>query len=125
MKIGYLPEGSPECPLIRLYDFGPSQARQLSELVKLLVSGDRENVALHDEAWVESVGECFLNLERGDRNQGVRTASSSTFECVLTAEGWKDFEGLLEPFCASGASGFQWLSHQGKIALLISPSGQW
>jgi hypothetical protein len=82
-------------------------------------------VALHDEAWVESVAKCSLNLQRGNRNQGVRPAPAGAFECVLTEEGWRDVEGLLEPFCESGTSGFQWLTHLGKIALLVSPSGHW
>jgi hypothetical protein len=73
VKLEYPPQGSPECPLIRLYDFDQPQAKQLSELVKSLAAGDRENVALHNEAWVESVGECCLNLQSGKRNQGVRT----------------------------------------------------
>jgi hypothetical protein len=68
VKLEYLPEGSPD--LIRLYDFGQSEAEQLRELVKLLATGDRENVALHTEPWVESVGGCFLSLRRRNRNQG-------------------------------------------------------
>jgi len=125
VKLEYLPKGSPECPLIRLYDFDQLQAKRLSKLVKSLAAGDRENVALHNEAWVESVGECCLRLQSGKRNQRIRTTPSGTFECVLSAEGWKDIEGLLEPFRESKTSGFRWLTRQGKIALLISPSGQW
>jgi len=125
VKLEYPPQGSPECPLLRLYDFDQPQAKQLSELVKSLGAGDREDVALHNEAWVESVGECCLNLQRGERNQGVCTTPSGTFDCVLSTEGWKEIEELLEPFRESDTFGFQWLTHQGKIALLISPSGQW
>jgi hypothetical protein len=64
-------------------------------------------VELHDEAWVESVGNCSLNLQRGDRNQSVRPVPAGAFECVLTEEGWRNVEGLLEPFCESGTSGIQ------------------
>ena len=125
MKLEYLPGGSPECPLIRLYDFGQSEAKQLKELVKSLATGDREKVALHNEAWVESVGGCSLNLRRGNRNQGIRQSQTLRFECVLSSDGWSNVEGLLEPFCESNTTGFQWLTNGGRVALLISRSGQW
>jgi hypothetical protein len=32
---------------------------------------------------------------------------------------------LLEPFCNSNTAGFQWLTHDCTISLLISQSGQW
>jgi hypothetical protein len=125
VKLEYLPEGSPECPLIRLYDFGQSEAKQLKELVKSLATGDRENVALHNVAWVESVGGCSLNLRRGNRNQGIPQSQTLGFECVLSSDGWSNVEGLLELFCESNTTGFQWLTNGGRVALLISRSGQW
>jgi hypothetical protein len=124
VKLEYLPKGSRECPLIRLYDFVQSEAKQLSELVKSLANGDREDVALHNEAWVESVAACCLNLRRGNRDQGIRQSRTLRFECVLSPDGWSNVEGLLEPFCASN-TGFQWLTHDGTVSLLISQSGQW
>jgi hypothetical protein len=125
VKLEYLPEGSPACPLIRLYDFGQSEAKQLRELIKSLANGDRDNVALHNEAWVESVGGCSLNLQRGNQNQGIRQSQTLRFECVLSSDGWSNAEGLLEPFSESNTNGFQWLTNDGRVALLISRSGQW
>jgi hypothetical protein len=125
VKIEYLPEGSPECPLIRLYDFGQSEVKQLRELMKSLATGDRENVVLHNEACVESVGGCSLNLQRGNQNQGIRQSQTLRFECVLSSDGWSNAEGLLEPFSESNTTGFQWLTNDGRVALLISRSGQW
>jgi hypothetical protein len=125
MKLEYIARASRECPLIRLYDFGPSEAKRLSELVKSLATGDREDVALHNEAWVESVGGCCLNLRRGDRDEGIRQSQALKFECVLTLGGWDNVEGLLEPFSEACATGFQWLTHDGRVALLISEDGRW
>ena len=125
MKLEYLPGGSPECPLIRLYDFGQSEAKQLRKLVESLATGGRENVALHNEAWVESVGGCSLNLRRANRNQGIRQSRTLRFECLLSPGGWSNVEGLLEPFCESETTGFQWLTYVGKVSLLISRNGQW
>jgi hypothetical protein len=125
VKLEYLASGSPECPLFRLYRFDQSEARQLSELVKSLATGDRQDVALHNEEWVESVGGCSLNLLRGARDQGIRQSRTFPFECVLTPDGWSNVEGLLEPFSEARASGFQWLTHDGRVALLISKDGKW
>jgi hypothetical protein len=120
-----MPHGSPDCPLIRLYEFDQSEARQLRQLIKSLVTGDRQDVALQNEVWVESVEGCCLNLQLGTRNQGVRETRALKFECVLSPDGWSNVEGLLAPFCESNSAGFQWLTHDGRVALLISQSGQW
>jgi hypothetical protein len=88
-------------------------------------NSDGQDVALQSEAWIKSVGECRLNLRQGNGNQGVRQAGDLTFECVLTPDGWRSVEELLEPFCESDKAGFQWLTHEGHVALLISPNGQW
>jgi hypothetical protein len=125
VKLEYLTGGSAECPLIRLYDFGQSEAKQLRELVKSLATGDRENVALHNQPWVESVGGCSLSLRRGNRNLGIRQSQTLRLECVLSSDGWSSVEGLLEPFCENNTTGFQWLTNGGRVALLISPSGKW
>jgi hypothetical protein len=125
VKLEYVPGGSPECPLIRLYDCGQSEAKQLRELVKSLANGDQKDVALHNEEWVESVGGCSLSLRRGNWNQGIRQSQTLGFECVLSSDGWSNMEGLLEPFSESNTTGFQWLTNGGRVALLISPSGKW
>jgi hypothetical protein len=125
VKLEYLPDGSPDCPLIRLFEFDQLEAQRLRQLVISLVAGDRQDVALQNEEWVKPVGECCLNLRRGNRNQGVRQAQALKFNCVLTPDGWSNVEALLEPFCESNTPGFQWLTHDGRIALLISANGQW
>jgi hypothetical protein len=125
VKLEYMPDGSTDCPLIRLYEFDQLEVRRLRQLVKSLVSGDLQDVALQNEVWVEPVGGCGLNLRRGTRDQGIRQSRTLQFECVLTPDGWTNVEGLLEPFCESQTSGFRWLTHDGRIALLISRNGQW
>jgi hypothetical protein len=125
VKLEYLPDGSSECPLIRLYEFDQSEARQLRQLVKSMVSGDLQVVALQNEVWVDPVGGCCLSLRRGNRDQGIRQARTLQFECVPSPDGWSNVEGLIEPFCQSQTFGFQWLTHDGGIGLLISRSGQW
>lgn len=125
MKLEYLSVGARECPLIRLYEFDQSEARLLRQLVKSLVTGDHQDVALQNEMWVEPVAGCCLNLRLGTRNQGVREVQPLRFEWVLSPDDWNNVEGLLEPFSESDTSGFQWLTNHGRVALLISRDGHW
>lgn len=125
MKLEYLSDGSPDCPLIRLYEFDQSEARQLRQLVESLVTGERQDIALQNEMWVEAVSGCCLSLRVGTRNQGVRQVQPLRFECVLTPDGWSNVEGLLEPSSESDTSGFQWLTSCGGVALLISRDSHW
>jgi hypothetical protein len=125
MRLEYLAEGSRDCPLIRLYAFSQADAITLKQLVRSLIAGDRQQVALHDEMWIEPIGGCRLALKRGNRDQEVCQVGSLSFECVLSTDGWSNVEGLLEPFCSSDATGFQWLTHDGTISLLISQRGHW
>lgn len=125
MKLEYLADGSRDCPLIRLYEFNQSEAIQLRQLVRSLVMGDRQSVQLQNEAWAEPLGGCCLCLRRGGSDQGVRQVGTLNFECVLNSDGWSNVEGLLDPFCDSNTTGFQWLTHEGRVSLLISQNGHW
>ena len=125
MKLEFLPEGSTDCPLIRLYSFTRSEVLHLRQLVDKLSTGKAQKIALHDELGVEPVNGCRLFFSHGNRDQGIVQISPREFECVLSGEGWLDVSSLLEPFCATDASGFQWLSDHGPISLLISVKGTW
>ena len=125
MKLEFLEVGSPDCPLIRLYDFNRAQAQSLRKLVKSLRDGSRESVPLSEEPWIESVRGCRLTLRLGDREKGVRQSGPATFDCALTAANWDNVEGLLDPFCESEPTGFQWLCSEGKTSLLLSRDGRW
>lgn len=124
MKLEYLADGSQDCPLIRLYEFNQAEARSLRNLVRSLATGEADSVALQGERWAESVGGCKLTLRRGTRNQGVREVDPLNFECVLSSGGWRNVEGLLDPFCDSHTAGFQWLTREGTVSLLVSQRGQ-
>lgn len=125
MKIEFLAVGSPDCPLIRLYEFSPAEVGSLRELIKFLSSGSRESISLSEQPWIDSVEDCHLTLRLGDGGQGVRQSGPSTFECVLSVDEWFNVEGLLDPFCESELNGFQWLSRNGKTSLLLSHDGRW
>jgi hypothetical protein len=125
VKLEYLAIGSIECPLIRLYGFDQAEVRELRQLVKSLSAGSLQEVSLKEKSWIQSVGGCDVTFRVGDRDESIRQHGPLSFECVLASDGWKNVEGLLEPFCEPNASGYQWLIHSGKISLLLSHSGQW
>ncbi len=125
MKLEYLAAGSSECPLIRLYGFDPAEVKKLRQLITALSSESAQEVSLKEKSWIESIGGCDITFRLGKRGEGIRQRGPLNFECVLDSEGWKNVEGLLEPFCELNAGGYQWLIHSGKISLLLSHNGQW
>jgi len=125
MKLEFLAEGAPDCPLIRIYSFTRAEALRLKEIADQLADSRTLEVALHDESFVEPIDACCLTLRREKRDQGVFQFAPLRFNCVLSDKGWLNFSGLLQPFCETDANGFQWLSEQGPISFLMSVNGTW
>jgi hypothetical protein len=125
MRLEYLPDGSPDCPLIRLFDFTPAEAARLGTAVTDLAAGRVEQVAVHDLLGVVPLGGCKLVLRRRSWDQALVRVGPCAFECGFTAGAWDNVAGLVEPF-AAGNSGFQWLAGiPGEAALLLSVGGGW
>jgi len=103
----------------------PQNFENLWHLVKSLRAGSAQEVSLKEKSWMQSIGGCDIKFRVGDRDEGIRQHGRLSFECVLAPDGWKNVEGLLEPFCEPNTSGYQWLIHSGKISLLLSRDGQW
>ena len=125
MKLEFLNNGSPDCPLIRLYDFDAEQARRLQQIALRLTKDQSEAVALHAESDIHAINGCELTLRQADKDHGVNEVAESQFECALTKGAWLDVGGLIQPFCRGESSGHQWLTRISKIALLLSRDGQW
>jgi hypothetical protein len=126
MTLDYLPDGSPDCPLIRLYDFTPAEAERLRAVLAELAAGTAERVDVHRLPFVESVGGCRLTLIAQTWDAGVvRRAGPAEFDCGFRPDSWGNAAGLVEPF-ATGAHGFQWLAGTpGEFGLLLSADGRW
>ena len=125
MKLEFLPEGSPDCPLIRLYSFTQAEVLHLRQIVDALADGTVQSATLNDERGIESLDGCHLVLTSGDQDKGTNQMSPLQFECILSKKGWADVSFRLEPFCETDATGFQWLEEKGPISLLISVKGTW
>ncbi len=128
MKLEYVREGAPECPLIRLFDFTVEEVEQLREIINQLALGKRQRIEIHNLSWIESIGNCRLTFFMQSWDQGVvkkKGNDENNFECGFTTATWDNIEGLVEPFI-NGSGGFQWLaSVPGETDILLSRDGQW
>jgi hypothetical protein len=126
MKLQFLAEGSPDCPLIRLYEFQVDEVRRLKDMFDSLANGCRTKIFLHRENDIEPVDGCQLNLRVGQRNSGIVQKGPLTFEWSLTEARWSDVALLVQPFCEAPKAGtYQWLNADGRISLLLSSTGTW
>ena len=110
---------------MRLYNFEFEEAERLRQIVASLCEGSRDAVHLHGEPGFESVNGCRLTFQLGDHDSGLAQKGQAEFVCVLTPDGWGDVAHLIEPFCARGCAGYQWLNEEGTVSLLLSKTGQW
>lgn len=127
MRMEHLPEGSPECPLIRLYEFSRDDLLRLCDLLSDLASGKREVAALHEQPFIQPLAQCRLVLRVGKSDEGIKSADDA-FECTLTPEGWQDQLERASPLTeVSNADAFQWLLYDvpSDVALLLSRTGRW
>ena len=125
MKLEFLSEGSRDCPLIRLYQFDQPEAKQLKAIFESMAAGSQQRLALHEEPWIEAIGECRLDLEVGIRDCGVIQRGPMRFEYVLKEDSWSDLALLVEPFYRDEPGVYQWLNERGKVSLLLSKDGKW
>ena len=125
MKLEFLPDGSADCPLVRVYDFRPAEVANLAAAICGLAAGTTTSYPLHEAMGVEAVNGCRLLLRVGPRDLGLaQLPGPANFECVLTPDSWDNVAGLTEPFVA-GSTGYQWLSATGDAQWLLSTDGCW
>ncbi len=123
----FLSDGSPDCPLLRLYDFDASHACELQLLLLALADGTKSNVPLQETLAADAVGGCILVLQTVDTDQGiVWDGSVGMFFCRLHRSSWREVAGRAAPFCISSKVGqYQWLDETSSISWLLSPDGSW
>jgi len=126
VKLEFLPDGSLDCPLIRLCQYTPVEAGKLYAVVVALASGMADRVDVHALDGVQSIGNCQLQLTALSWDQAVvQEPRRAEFVRGLTRPVWENVAGLIEPFMR-GASGCQWLARQpGHASLLLSVDGHW
>lgn len=125
MKVEFLAEGAAECPLIRLFDYRAGELERLLIACSELGDQRRAEFPLHDQPWVESVAGCQFTWRAGARNAGVQLPASGTaFVLELAGEAWREVSDKLLPFI-DGSGGYNWLTNEGDVNVLISRDGTW
>ena len=125
MKLEYLAAGSPDYPLIRLYDFMRAEAAELLSTVAKLANGELLCVAVAELPFITAIDGCQLSILSGTWDAGVVQLPDGSFNCRLTPDTWDNVASLIEPF-TKAAAGYQWLvGMPGEAALLLSVNGQW
>jgi hypothetical protein len=62
MKMEFLESGSPDCPLIRLYEFKLGEAQYLRRIVLSLSGSRTSSVPLHKKQGIQSIGGASSHL---------------------------------------------------------------
>ena len=125
MKLEFLSNDSPDCPLVRIFEFTPPEIGLLSSLCQRLASGELKAVSLNELPDVEPVDDVQLSFQCADKDLGLLQPRKAAFELVLSVGGWRTVVDLMSPFDRP-AWGYQWLwSQSGQPSLLLSPTGSW
>ena len=129
LKVEYLADGSPDCPLIRFHDVEAAGFEQLQQLARELSGKAPLRLDLADDPAFELMNMPHFVLS----NEGSAGAQSSgeAFEWRLDPYDWETVALLLDPVIESGEKGFQWLdqlsTHSVGLPVVASRSadGQW
>jgi len=89
MRLEYLSEGSPDCPLLRLYDFSPPEAQQLYRVLRALTRGALIESTIHQLPFVEPVGGCRLTCHIATSTTLIRSVGNNAWGFSASAETWK------------------------------------
>jgi hypothetical protein len=125
MKLEFLENGSPDCPLIRLYEFNAKETYDLRCIALHLARGGEQTIALHEQPGVIPIRGCQLTLKQEKKDRGVMETAPLKLAWGLTKSGWFNVAGLIRPFSRGNLSGFQWLSNTCGIKVLLSRDEHW
>jgi hypothetical protein len=127
LELQFLPEDSPDCPLIRIAGADSAAYAKLHDTIVRLSTGTIRAADIDQLPAIVAIDECRVTAIAAKWDQGViRTDDANRFEWRLTANTWDNVAALLEPFCSGDSRhGFQWIESAGDIAVLVTCDGQW
>jgi hypothetical protein len=120
MRIEYVADGSPDAPLLRIFDFTASELARLVQTFDTLANQSGASARAS-----ESSAAALVTLTSGSRDRGVIRKNNDTWEWSLTPESWADVRDRARQVDALTHEQFQWLSEIGQISVLLSLSGRW
>ena len=124
---GKYPWADPD-KLIRLYDFGHSEANRLIEIIQTRIIGNRTPVDLSKIDFIQPLN-CNLRFELSPINHGIDPDPDHNFTAYFTVEGYQTMICYMSAFIGEehDLAGYNWLYDPSinKIDLLFSPGGTW
>lgn len=128
MKIDYLPDGSPDCPIIRFFDFTAEEASALMERFRSLSMTGSPSFSTKDLPFVRSLDETTIEFLVNAQDVGLLSAGDRVFHCIGSAAMYREMTELMEPFSKDiDPNTFQWINELSDISLLLTSSknGSW
>jgi hypothetical protein len=131
MKLEYVPNGSPDAPLIRFYDFDEGGVLMLRKCFIDIKDEHNDIIALHEQVFIDSVGGCKLWIAEHankleDENAVLATSEKDLmFTWMMTKEQWSETIELLDAYTLPYGHTVQWLTDDLGIQVLLSQSGKW
>jgi hypothetical protein len=126
MKLELLTDGTPECPLVRLFEYQLKEVNLLRDICNKLVDGHLSEIALNEEPWVKPIAGCRFIWRVSPRDVGVRLPPpGEPLVLEYSDEAWREVEEKLSRFADVHSSGFNWLTMEGDVQVLFSVDGKW
>ena len=130
MRIEFIGSGSQDCPLVRMHRYSRAEIELLREACLDLAEGRRAEYVVSAQPWVE-VGGCELLWKVGESDRSLSGMNrglwmpkkGEPFTVRYPAEEWLEVRDKLEPMLES--DGFQRLTDEGDVSLLVSVHGGW
>jgi hypothetical protein len=132
MKVEYVPSGSKDCPLIRMFGDEPKAVQALASSIEDLIGDGKKIVRVTDLPGFEAINHTTLELRTADCDGGVQlTGNGHVWR--LPPSSWRAVVDLLKPFTKrTPGMRFQWLygresriGSSGEIAVIVSTDGAW
>ena len=130
LKVEFLAEGSPDCPLVRLYGVDATGFARLHGLAQALSGSSSLRYDLATDACFDLVNTDTFVLS--NESGGGAQATAGGFEWSLERYDWQTVAMLLEPLIDLDAGGFQWLDQLSglpadglPVLASRSPDGRW
>jgi len=123
MKIDFIKNGNPDCPILRIYGNREMDYESLINAIKEIINKKKYPVEITALKNFES--QIKLNFVLNDFDRGVLSSDYKNFTCELTENTWRDIVEKLIALKNLNASGYQWLNESSDISLLVSTDGKW
>jgi hypothetical protein len=125
MRLQYVPDGSNDGPLLRLFEWQSGEVAALRSVAEQLALGHLVHVPLHEQAFIASTDGVTFDWVADSWGRGVLVPSDGlSFVMQLTSAEWSDVVEIIRPFERSPI-GFSWLLPVTEVQVLLSYDGCW